>query len=125
MAYNDALMADPEECQLFVELTGVPTLAPAVGTAHGIYKGEPNIDFDRIQKIAGRVSAPLVLHGGSGILEAQVHRAVSLGMAKMNIVTELFGESVRICDGEWALYLPPLKGFPAARGLMLRVSFTN
>ncbi len=82
-------MADPEECRRFVELTGVTTLAPAIGTAHGIYKGEPNIDFKRIGEIAERVSVPLVLHGGSGIPEAQVKRCVSLGMAKMNVATEL------------------------------------
>jgi tagatose 1,6-diphosphate aldolase GatY/KbaY len=84
-----ATLADPIECQRFVELTGVSTLAPAIGTAHGIYKGEPNIDFQRIQEIAGRVEVPLVLHGGSGIPEAQVKRCVSLGMAKMNVATEL------------------------------------
>lgn len=85
----DALLADPEECARFVELTGVPTLAPAIGTAHGIYKGEPNIHFDRISEIACRVSIPLVLHGGSGIPEEQVRRCISLGMAKMNVATEL------------------------------------
>lgn len=84
-----ATLADPEECRRFVELTGVPTLAPAIGTAHGIYKGEPNIDFARIEEIAGKVDVPLVLHGGSGIPEAQVKRCVSLGMAKMNVATEL------------------------------------
>lgn len=89
VADNEALMADPEECAKFIELTGVPTLAPAIGTAHGIYKGEPKIDFDRIGRIAGLVDVPLVLHGGSGIPEAQVRRAVSLGMAKMNVATEL------------------------------------
>jgi tagatose 1,6-diphosphate aldolase GatY/KbaY len=89
VAEHDALMADPEECKLFVELTGVPTLAPAVGTAHGIYKGDPNIDFNRIENIAKRVSIPLVLHGGSGIPDDQVRRAVSLGMSKMNVATEL------------------------------------
>lgn len=86
---QDALLADPDECARFVELTGVHTLAPAIGTAHGIYKGEPNIDFDRIGRIAAKVAVPLVLHGGSGIPEAQVKRAVSLGMAKMNVATEL------------------------------------
>lgn len=89
VADNEALMADPEECARFVELTGVPTLAPAIGTAHGIYKGEPKIDFERIGRIAQRVEVPLVLHGGSGIPEEQVRRAVSLGMAKMNVATEL------------------------------------
>ena len=86
---HEALMADPAECELFMKLTGVSTLAPAVGTAHGIYKGDPKIDFDRIGKIAKLVSEPLVLHGGSGIPEEQVRRAVSLGMAKMNVATEL------------------------------------
>lgn len=89
VADNEALMADPEECARFVELTGVPTLAPAIGTAHGIYKGEPKIDFERIGRIAQQVEVPLVLHGGSGIPEEQVRRAVSLGMAKMNVATEL------------------------------------
>ncbi|WP_274651139.1 class II fructose-1,6-bisphosphate aldolase [Paenibacillus humicola] len=89
VAEHDALMADPEECARFVDLTGVPTLAPAIGTAHGMYKGEPNIDFDRIRRIAEQVSVPLVLHGGSGIPEEQVKRCVSLGMAKMNIATEI------------------------------------
>ena len=84
-----ALLADPDDCVRFVELTGVHTLAPAIGTAHGIYKGEPNIDFDRIEKIASKVSVPLVLHGGSGIPEEQVKRCVSLGMSKMNVATEL------------------------------------
>lgn len=89
VADHDALMADPEECERFVALTGVDTLAPAIGTAHGIYKGDPNIDFDRIRRIADRVAVPLVLHGGSGIPEDQVKRCVSLGMSKMNVATEL------------------------------------
>lgn len=89
VAEHEALMADPDECVRFVELTGVPTLAPAIGTAHGIYKGEPKIDFDRIARIAGRLPLPLVLHGGSGIPEEQVKRCISLGMAKMNIATEI------------------------------------
>jgi tagatose 1,6-diphosphate aldolase GatY/KbaY len=86
---RDAMLADPEECASFVALTGVDTLAPAIGTAHGIYKGTPNIDFARIARIAERVEVPLVLHGGSGIPSEQVRRAVALGMAKMNIATEL------------------------------------
>ena len=86
---RDALLADPDECRAFVDETGVPTLAPAIGTAHGIYKGDPNIDFPRIERIAAAVDVPLVLHGGSGIPAEQVRRAVSLGMAKMNIATEL------------------------------------
>jgi tagatose 1,6-diphosphate aldolase GatY/KbaY len=85
----DALLADPVECETFADLTGVPALAPAIGTAHGIYKGEPRIDFRRIEAIAQRVRIPLVLHGGSGIPEEQVRRCIELGMAKMNVATEL------------------------------------
>ncbi|WP_209123462.1 class II fructose-1,6-bisphosphate aldolase [Alkalihalobacillus sp. BA299] len=86
---EDALLADPKECEEFVEVTGVPTLAPAIGTAHGIYKGEPNIDFKRIDEISRRVKVPLVLHGGSGIPAEQVKHCISLGMAKVNVATEL------------------------------------
>ena len=91
-------LADPDECARFVELTGVDTLAPSIGTAHGIYKGEPQIDFQRLEAIAGKVRVPLVLHGGSGIPEDQIRRCVSLGMAKINIATELkqaFTEALR------------------------------
>lgn len=86
---EDARLAVPEECVAFVEATGVPTLAPAIGTAHGIYKGEPKIAFDRLEQIYKQVSVPLVLHGGSGIPEEQVKRCVKLGMGKMNVATEL------------------------------------
>jgi tagatose 1,6-diphosphate aldolase GatY/KbaY len=89
VADHEALLADPQECAEFIKLTGVPTLAPAIGTAHGMYKGEPKIDFERIRRIAELVPNPLVLHGGSGIPEDQVKRCVSLGMAKMNVATEL------------------------------------
>lgn len=89
VAEHEALLADPEDCRLFIERTGVHTLAPAIGTAHGIYKGEPNIDFNRIAKIAEIVDVPLVLHGGSGIPAEQVRKAVALGMSKMNVATEL------------------------------------
>ncbi|MFC4387852.1 ketose-bisphosphate aldolase [Gracilibacillus marinus] len=85
----DAQKAVPSECVKFIELTGVPTLAPAIGTAHGIYSGDPDIDFERIEKIANLVDVPLVLHGGSAIPDEDVRRCVSLGMSKMNVSTEL------------------------------------
>lgn len=100
---DDALMADPDECALFLEETGVTTLAPAIGTAHGIYKGDPNIDFKRIEIIASKVDVPLVLHGGSGIPEEQVKRCVSLGMAKMNVATEIrivFSDAIKAVFAE-------------------------
>jgi ketose-bisphosphate aldolase len=86
---KDAQKAIPEECKKFVSLTGVPTLAPAIGTAHGIYKGEPDIDFARIEQISKIVDIPLVLHGGSAVPEDDVRKCVALGMAKVNVSTEL------------------------------------
>lgn len=103
VADHEALMADPEECAQFIELTKVPTLAPAIGTAHGIYKGEPKIDFARIRRISELVKEPLVLHGGSGIPEEQVQRCISLGMAKMNVATELrivFSDAIKAVFSE-------------------------
>ncbi|WP_159886531.1 class II fructose-bisphosphate aldolase [Paenibacillus puerhi] len=103
VAEHEALMADPEECAAFVELTRAHTLAPAIGTAHGIYKGEPKIDFDRVARIAGKVRVPLVLHGGSGIPEEQVKRCVGLGMSKMNIATEIrivFSDAIKAVFAE-------------------------
>lgn len=94
----DATKADPKECKTFVDLTGVPTLAPAIGTAHGIYKGKPDIDFERIAQIAKLVDVPLVLHGGSAVPDEDVRHCVSLGMAKVNVSTELknaYSEAIR------------------------------
>lgn len=86
---KDAEKAVPAECKEFIERTSVPTLAPAIGTAHGIYSGDPDIDFDRIAEIASLVDEPLVLHGGSAIPEDDVKQCIALGMAKMNVSTEL------------------------------------
>ena len=79
------IYTEPEEAEEFVERTGVDIL----GTAHGFYKGEPKLDFDRIDVIRNRIDTPLVLHGGSGIPTESVKRAISLGMSKVNFATEL------------------------------------
>ncbi|MBQ1502611.1 MAG: class II fructose-1,6-bisphosphate aldolase [Clostridia bacterium] len=83
------IYTEPEEAEEFVERTGVDILAIAIGTAHGFYKGEPKLDFDRIDVIRNRIDTPLVLHGGSGIPTESVKRAISLGMSKVNFATEL------------------------------------
>jgi fructose-bisphosphate aldolase class II len=82
-------MTDPEEARIFVEETGVDSLAIAVGTAHGVYRGEPKIDFDRIKAIRELVDVPLVLHGSSGVPEESLRRAISLGISKINIDTDV------------------------------------
>lgn len=86
---KDATFTDPEEARIFVEATGVDSLAIAVGTAHGVYKGEPKIDFDRIKAIREVVSIPLVLHGSSGVPYDALRKAVSLGICKINIDTDV------------------------------------
>jgi ketose-bisphosphate aldolase len=81
----------PEDAARFVEATGVDALAVAVGTAHGFYKGEVRLDFDRLGQIHDAVGerARLVLHGGSGVPDELLRRAVESGIAKINFGTEL------------------------------------
>lgn len=109
---REAFLTDPEEALEFVNLTGVDSLAVAIGTSHGAYKfkGEPKLDFERLRKIAEKVEIPLVLHGASGvpsfvlekaerfgaklsgakgIPDEAIKRAISLGIAKINIDTDL------------------------------------
>jgi tagatose 1,6-diphosphate aldolase GatY/KbaY len=82
-------MTDPGQAEEFVRATGVDTLAVAIGTAHGVYRGEPRLDFARLSAIRGRVSVPLVLHGASGVPDGAVREALRRGIAKVNIATEL------------------------------------
>jgi fructose-bisphosphate aldolase class II len=79
---------DPTQAAIFVHETGIDVLASSIGNIHGIYENEPELDFDRLEKI-GKIGIPLSLHGGSGIPEAQVKRAISLGIMKVNVNTEL------------------------------------
>lgn len=86
---RDAMMTVPEEAQEFIERTGIDALAVAIGTAHGPYKGEPRLDFTRLQKIRDLVNVPLVLHGASGVPEDAIQKAISIGICKINIDTDL------------------------------------
>lgn len=80
--------ADPEECKRLVQETGVDCLAPALGSVHGPYKGEPNLGFAEMEVILNLVQVPLVLHGGTGIPLKDIQKAISLGTAKINVNTE-------------------------------------
>jgi len=109
---GEAILTDPDEAKDFVERTGVDSLAVAIGTSHGAYKfkGEPKLDFDRLAEIKKRVSVPLVLHGASavpdwvreraekfgaelggskGVPDEAVSKAVTMGVAKVNIDTDI------------------------------------
>ena len=85
---DGCVYADPNECKELVERTGVDCLAPALGSVHGPYKGEPNIGFEEMLQVKELTGIPLVLHGGTGIPTADVQNAISRGTAKINVNTE-------------------------------------
>ncbi|QGP91059.1 D-tagatose-1,6-bisphosphate aldolase subunit KbaY [Neomoorella glycerini] len=82
-------LADPGEAARLVQESGIDALAPALGTAHGLYTSQPKIDFERLDKIRALVPVPLVLHGGSGIPDNMIREAIARGISKVNIGTEL------------------------------------
>src|SRR5699024_6035879 len=78
-----------EDCQILYENTGIDSLAPALGSVHGFYKGEPNLDFKTMKIINENLPIPLVLHGGTGIPDEKIKKAISCGISKININTDL------------------------------------
>lgn len=80
---------DPDEAARFVELTNVDSLAVAIGTAHGVYKGIPKLDVERLSEIRKAVSIPLVLHGTSGVPDETVQECIRRGICKVNYATDL------------------------------------
>ena len=83
------LLADYDECLRFVNETGIDSLAPAIGTVHGIYKGELNIDFDLIKRLRDNLGIPLVMHGGSGLDESILKKAIECGISKINVNSDI------------------------------------
>lgn len=86
---NEILHAKTEDCVKIVNETNLCTLAPALGSVHGIYKGEPNLNFERMKEISEKTNLPLVLHGGTGIPDNKIKMAISCGISKINVNTEL------------------------------------
>lgn len=104
----ESYYTDPLQAKDFVERTGVDALAVAVGTAHGAYKFKPKLDFERIRTIASLIPTPLVLHGGSGLSDQDFRKAISCGISKINIFTDLDTAAARaagrsFADGKTAL----------------------
>ena len=144
---ENAIFTDPDEAAIFVERTGVDSLAIAVGTSHGAYKfkGEARLAFDRIEAIRARVSVPLVLHGASGVDQQHVEianshgaslagtkgvpeeaitRAVKLGICKVNIDTDMriaFMAYVRKHLAEKPENIDPRKYLGAGRDAVMEV----
>ena len=95
---KDTMYTNPDDAEEFVRRTNVDSLAVAIGTAHGLYKGEPKLDFERLKKIRERVNVPLVLHGASDVPNDLVKEAISLGICKVNVATDLkipFADAVK------------------------------
>jgi fructose-bisphosphate aldolase, class II len=88
-AHAPTARTDPAEAAEFVAATGVDALAVAVGTSHAMLTRDARLDFDLIERLAARVPVPLVLHGSSGVSEADLRRAVAAGITKVNIATRL------------------------------------
>ncbi len=89
LSCDDPGYTDPDDAVRFVNETGVTSLAVAIGTAHGIYKGEPKLDVERLSEIRKVVSIPLVLHGASGVPDEAVKECIRRGISKVNFATEI------------------------------------
>ena len=86
---QQAHLADPEQAIKFCAEVKPDCFAPAIGTAHGVYKGEPKIAYDRLEEIATKTKVPIALHGGTGLVDEVFKKCISLGCAKVNISTQL------------------------------------
>ncbi|MDF2636357.1 MAG: ketose-bisphosphate aldolase [Pelosinus sp.] len=84
-----------EDARKYAEASGIDALAIAIGNAHGIYKGIPELDFERLAEISSVVDVPLVLHGSSGIPIPSLQRAITFGIRKININTEISTEAIK------------------------------
>lgn len=89
VADEDAHLVDPEKAKRFCEQLDLHCFAPAIGTAHGVYKGEPRLAFDRLETVAAQTGVPIALHGGTGLSEDVFRRCIALGACKVNISTQL------------------------------------
>lgn len=121
---EDASLAKPEEAIRFYEETGVDALAIAVGTAHGMYKGEPRIRFDIIEEVASRIPVPIVLHGGSGVPDDMIRKAIAAGVGKINVNTEnqiACTDTIRDILNKDAKVYDPRKYLGPARTAMVEV----
>lgn len=110
LAVPSDYFTDPAVARDFAERTGVDALAVAVGNAHGDYKFPPKLDFDRITAIADATGLPLVLHGGSGLADSDFRTAVSRGICKINIFTDLDKAGKRGADEGIAAGVQTLMG---------------
>lgn len=91
---DPSLYTDPAQAEDFVRRTGLDALAISFGTAHGLYRGTPKLDFPRLEEISRRTQIPVVLHGGTGVTDEDFRKAISLGIAKINFYTQISVDAV-------------------------------
>lgn len=95
---SDSQYTTVEEARRFVEETGVDSLAISIGTAHGMYKGIPEINFDRLKEIAAAIDTPLVLHGGSSSGDENLKKCAVNGISKINIFSDLLAAAMKALE---------------------------
>ena len=95
-------LTDPADAVEYVRRTGVDILAVSIGNKHGFYRGDPKLDFDLLAELHSKVSIPLVMHGGTGIPEKDIQRSIGLGIAKVNIASELIHGFRGSLTAQWA-----------------------
>ena len=95
---SDSQYTTVEEAKRFVEETGVDSLAISIGTAHGMYKGIPEINFDRLKEIAAAIDTPLVLHGGSSSGDENLKKCAVNGISKINIFSDLLAAAMKALE---------------------------
>ncbi len=103
----EAKFTDPTQAADFVTQTGIDALAVCIGNVHGHYRAEPQLDFPRLTAIRDAVNVPLVLHGASGLPEAQVKESIRLGVCKFNVNTEVRGAYLDSLRASLAASKPP------------------
>ncbi|MCL2623635.1 MAG: class II fructose-bisphosphate aldolase, partial [Planctomycetaceae bacterium] len=87
ISYDVSSLAGFRETMRYIEKTAIDAIAPAIGTAHGLYHGTPNINFDLIEQLAAATDCPIVIHGGTGLSDEIFLKLIACGASKINIST--------------------------------------
>jgi len=95
-------LTDPAEAVRYASITGVDLLAVSVGNKHGFYKGEPHIEFGLLAELHASIPVPLVMHGGTGIPERDIQKSIGMGIAKVNVASELVHGFRGSLTAQWA-----------------------
>ena len=124
ISHSNTNLVDLDEVKRFIAVVNCDALAVGIGNAHGIYKGTPNLDFGRLEACRKLGAPPLVLHGGSGIPEEMIKKAISLGIRKINVATEVrlaFMEGLESAVGSRDIY----KMYQAAKAGTIELARTK